>query len=157
MIGLLWRSERWARRNQEGSLEIEGDRAWVELVRDAEAEHRSISQRWMPSSDICSHDRRTHASKVRRILDRIRSGDIYQMNLAREWHGSMEHPPDVAATTLFEQTPRPSRPSCSLRTSRWAIASASPEQLLHVEGVELAPPPIKEPPPAVRMPTSIGS
>ena len=140
-----------------GGLEIEGDRAWVELVRDAEAEHRSISQRWMPSSDICSHDRRTHASKVRRILDRIRSGDIYQMNLAREWHGSMEHPPDVAATTLFEQNPAAFSTFMLAPDLGWAIASASPEQLLHVEGVELAPPQSREPPPAVRMPTSIGS
>lgn len=143
VIGLLWRSERWARLNQEGGLEIEGDRAWVELVRDAEAEHRSISQRWMPSSDICSHDRRTHASKVRRILDRIRSGDIYQMNLAREWHGSMEHPPDVAATTLFEQNPAAFSTFMLAPDLGWAIASASPEQLLHVEGGRARTSPIK--------------
>ncbi|MFV1973735.1 MAG: aminodeoxychorismate synthase component I [Thiohalobacterales bacterium] len=71
---------------------------------------------------------------VRRIHEYIREGDVFQVNLSRQWFFSCRHP--VQAATLYKQLRRhnPSPYSGIARFGELAVISSSPERLVRVQG-----------------------
>lgn len=71
---------------------------------------------------------------VRRILDYLRAGDVFQVNLSRGWTATFDDAPDVTALYRHLRRLSPAPFSGLLRWGDAAIISASPERLLRVRG-----------------------
>ncbi|GMQ88957.1 MAG: aminodeoxychorismate synthase component I [Gammaproteobacteria bacterium] len=71
---------------------------------------------------------------VERILDYIREGDVFQVNLSRQWSG--DWPQDVSSHVLYRQL-RAANPGPFNGLATWgdvAVLSSSPERLVETRG-----------------------
>ncbi|HEX4153143.1 MAG TPA: aminodeoxychorismate synthase component I [Steroidobacteraceae bacterium] len=71
---------------------------------------------------------------VRRALEYIAAGDVYQANLSRGWHGRATSPVDPAALYRALRAANPSPFAALLRDGDFAVISSSPERLVSVHG-----------------------
>jgi para-aminobenzoate synthetase component 1 len=76
-------------------------------------------------------DREAHGAAVRRVVEYIRAGDVFQANLARRVEGTLAGDPLALACRLRRADPAPRGAVVSCGEGRWVI-SASPELLLEV-------------------------
>jgi anthranilate synthase component 1 len=79
---------------------------------------------------------------VRRILEYLRAGDVFQVNLSRAWQAELA--PGVGAPDLYAQL-RISNPAPFAGIARWqgtSVLSSSPERLVAVRGREVQTRPI---------------
>jgi para-aminobenzoate synthetase component 1 len=72
-----------------------------------------------------------HRQRVDRIRDAIRDGDVYQVNLTREFSASKRCDPADLYAALTQ--PEPPRHSAMIHGHGWSVVSASPETFLHVD------------------------
>jgi anthranilate synthase component 1 len=71
---------------------------------------------------------------VRRALEYIAAGDIYQANLSRQWRGASARRIDVGSIYRRLRATNPSPFSALLRHGDFALMSSSPERLLSIRG-----------------------
>ena len=71
---------------------------------------------------------------VRRILDYLAAGDIFQVNLSRGWRARYDTPLDPAALYGRLRQSNPAPFAGLFAGERWAVASSSPERLVSVRG-----------------------
>ena len=74
---------------------------------------------------------------VRRILDYLAAGDVFQVNLSRAWRAHCAtHAPDALYARLREASPAPFAGMFAGETDGrpWAVVSSSPERLVAVRG-----------------------
>jgi len=90
------------------------------------------------SSDF---SRGEYEDAVRRALDYIAAGDIYQVNVAQRFEGRLAIAPEELALRLFESSPAPF--GAFLRFGDRAVVSSSPERFLVVRGREVETWPVK--------------
>jgi len=86
-----------------------------------------------------------YISQVNRVLDYIRAGDIYQINLAQRFSCPWPHPPSLLFESLREQSPAQYGAflGSGLLGNDQAICSISPELFLSVRGDKITTRPIK--------------
>jgi len=84
---------------------------------------------------------------VARVQDYLRAGDVFQVNLSREWHATFDSAP--AAVDLYTRLRRANpAPFAGLLQwhdragEPWAVASSSPERLLEIRGLRAETRPI---------------
>jgi len=84
----------------------------------------------IPGLDLVEEDPERYRQAVRRALEYIAAGDIYQANLARQWRAEL--PPDVEATLLYAHLRRANPgPFAGLaRLPGMSVLSTSPERLV---------------------------
>lgn len=116
---------------------------WLELIDQAPVGDRSPPEKaWSTQGALTSNVTRDQfVSAVRRALDYIRRGHIYQVNLAQRW----SQPFAANPWTLFELLSAIS-PAPFAGYQSWddlAIVSSSPEQFLHLSGRAITTRPIK--------------
>lgn len=81
-------------------------------------------------------------SGVSRVLEYLRDGDAFQVNISRRWTGQFTHPPDAAA---LYQCLRRSNPAPFAGLMRWnsmVLLSSSPERLVQIRGKQVQTRPI---------------
>ena len=81
-------------------------------------------------------------SGVRRVLEYLRDGDTFQVNISRSWAGHFTHPPEAAA---LYQCLRRSNPAPFAGLMRWnskVLLSSSPERLVQIRGAQVQTRPI---------------
>ena len=86
------------------------------------------------SFDVTEAAPEDYRQAVNRILEYIRDGDVFQVNLSREWQVTADHGIDIA--DLYRRLMR-HNPSPFGGLARWdgaAIVSSSPERLVRVQG-----------------------
>ncbi len=71
---------------------------------------------------------------VERVLEYLRAGDVFQVNLSRGWQARFDRAPDPVALYRRLRRLNPAPFSGILRWGRAAILSASPERLVRVRG-----------------------
>lgn len=74
---------------------------------------------------------------VRRILDYLAAGDVFQVNLSRAWRGRVDaHAPAALYARLREASPAPFAGLFAGESEGrpWAVVSSSPERLVSVRG-----------------------
>jgi anthranilate synthase component I len=71
---------------------------------------------------------------VRRALDYITAGDVYQANLSRLWQGRSAAPIDPVSIYRRLRTTNPSPFAALMRDGDFALMSSSPERLMSVHG-----------------------
>jgi len=85
--------------------------------------------------------RDAYENAVRRALDDIAAGDIYQVNLAQRFEGRLAIAPEELALRLFESSPAPF--GAFMRFGDRAVVSSSPERFLVVRGRDVETWPVK--------------
>lgn len=85
--------------------------------------------------------REEYLKAVRRVIEYIRAGDIFQANLTQR----LLFPSETDAVTLFERLRRvnPAPFAGLMQWDDWAVISASPERFLRVDGRDVETRPIK--------------
>ena len=81
------------------------------------------------------------AARVRAAQEYVRSGDIYQVNLARRFEAAFSGNPYRLFEHLMERSPAPG--AAFLDTGERQVLSASPELFLQIEGRRIVTRPIK--------------
>lgn len=71
---------------------------------------------------------------VARIHEYLRAGDVFQVNLSREWRVRYARAPCAAGVYAALREANPAPFAGLLQRQRWAIASSSPERLVEVRG-----------------------
>lgn len=89
---------------------------------------------WQPPTRIDEDPPRRYTDGVRRVLEYLQAGDVFQANLSRGWRASFDATVDPAALfqRLRENNPAPF--AGLLAGDGWAVVSASPERLVSVRG-----------------------
>jgi anthranilate synthase component 1 len=79
---------------------------------------------------------------VTMVLDYLRAGDVFQVNISRPWHGEFSEAPDPAALyrSLARRNPAPF--AGMMRWGDVVLLSSSPERLVEVRGDEVQTRPI---------------
>jgi anthranilate synthase component 1 len=97
---------------------------------------------WVPPVEVREDAPGRFTEGVRRVLDYLAAGDLFQANISRGWQARFERAPEPAAlfARLREHNPAPF--AGVFAGDGWAIASASPERLVSVRGELVATRPI---------------
>ncbi len=81
-------------------------------------------------------------SSVRRALEYIAAGDVYQTNLSRGWQGRADSPVDPVGVYQRLRATNPSPFAALLRHEDFALLSSSPERLVSIRGNTVSTRPI---------------
>lgn len=154
-----WRA--WALRTPAAlELDIESATVWACAEADAEqwldrlesdansalAQHTPAPMTPLPEWRVREDDPQRFVRGVRRALEHIAAGDIYQLNLSRGWCATLPTgvPRDALVTRLYRAL-REANPAPFAALARWGgmeILSSSPERLLLIEAGEASTRPI---------------
>jgi anthranilate synthase component 1 len=88
----------------------------------------------MAEFDVEEEDPERFIASVRRALDYIAAGDVYQANLSRGWRGRTAGAVDPVALYRALRAANPSPFAALLRDGDFAVISSSPERLVSVHG-----------------------
>jgi anthranilate synthase component I len=89
---------------------------------------------WQVPQAIAEDDPLAFIDGVRRILDYLAAGDIFQANLSRGWRADFASTLDPAALFARLRSHNPAPFAGIFAGAGWAVASASPERLVSVRG-----------------------
>lgn len=89
---------------------------------------------WRAPADVVEDAPERYTDGVRRVLDYISAGDVFQANLSRGWCAYFDESvlPAALFQRLRENNPAPF--AGILAQDAWAVVSASPERLVSVRG-----------------------
>ena len=89
---------------------------------------------WQPPVLIEEDEPARFLDGTRRILDYLRAGDVFQVNLSRGWRARFDAPLDPAALYARLRQANPAPFAGLFAGDGWAVASSSPERLVSVHG-----------------------
>ncbi len=95
---------------------------------------REPPARRMPAFQLDEEHPERFLAAVRRALDYIAAGDVYQANLSRGWRAQPTAPVDPADLYRALRAANPSPFAALLRHGDFAVISSSPERLVSVHG-----------------------
>ncbi|WP_255494724.1 aminodeoxychorismate synthase component I [Luteibacter sp. Sphag1AF] len=96
---------------------------------------RDLEEARLPSADVpaptVSEDEpQAFLDGVVRIHEHLRAGDVFQVNLSRQWSASFDVTPSPAALMLALRRANPAPFAGMLQGAHWAVVSSSPERLV---------------------------
>jgi anthranilate synthase component 1 len=97
---------------------------------------------WDTTFRIEEDDAETFLAAVRRALEYIAAGDVYQANLSRGWRGRPNSPLDPVVIYRRLRATNPSPFAALLRYGDFALLSSSPERLVSIRGNTVSTRPI---------------
>ena len=112
-------------------------RVWIDAESDAALSRIQDRLRAMPEqpsatvSNLTQTDREDHGAVIRTALEHISAGDIYQVNLARRWHGQFAGHPLALYEAMREASPVPL--GAYINTGDITVLSRSMETFLHFD------------------------
>ena len=91
---------------------------------------------WRPPQALHEDAPEAFVAGVERVLDYLRAGDVFQVNLSRGWRATLDDGPLAAAAALHARlrVRNPAPFAGLLAGEGWALASASPERLVATRG-----------------------
>ena len=126
-------------------LRVEGEGPAGPVLRAAARQARQAAPRSVPGLRLSrfgsSLDRADFEDRVRTIVDLVRAGQCYQVNLARRLTSERAADPIALFSALVRQHPAPH--AALLRFGDRAVVSASPERFLRRRGDDVETRPIK--------------
>jgi anthranilate synthase component 1 len=127
----------WIRDRQSGRAWITSEPGFEHLLeRFAEDVSRCgvLPDARMPEFQVEEEEPGRFTAAVRRALDYIAAGDVYQANLSRGWRARAADPVDPAVLYRALRSANPSPFAALLRDRNFAVISSSPERLVSVHG-----------------------
>jgi anthranilate synthase component 1 len=105
------------------------------ILADCEAaRHLPALAGWSAPSSVQEDDPLRFTQAVERILDYLRAGDAFQVNLSRGWRAQFDRVLDAAALFARLRTHNPAPFAGLFAGDGWAVVSASPERLVSIRG-----------------------
>ena len=89
---------------------------------------------WQPPAALHEDPAAGFTGGVRRILDYLAAGDVFQVNLSRGWRAEFASPLEPARLYARMRVASPAPFSGLYAGAGWAVSSASPERLVSVRG-----------------------
>ena len=88
----------------------------------------------LPAATVEEDTPRSFLDGVARTLEYLRAGDVFQVNLSRQWHITLAEaaPPAQLYAALRRANPSPF--AGFLQRQDWAVLSSSPERLVEIRG-----------------------
>jgi len=120
----------------------ESPQVLAEILRLVETPYRLRHQPLPELRSLQCEDPQRFESAVCRVLDYLRAGDAFQVNISRYWNGQFVEPPEADA--VYRRL-RHSNPSPFAGLMRWksaSLLSSSPERLIQIRGREVQTRPI---------------
>ncbi len=77
---------------------------------------------------------RNFIENIARVHEYLRAGDVFQVNLSREWRVQCDEEPSPSAVHAALRAANPAPFAGLMQHRGWAIASSSPERLVEVRG-----------------------
>jgi anthranilate synthase component 1 len=88
----------------------------------------------LPPAQIEEDEPERFLDGVARIHDYLSAGDVFQVNLSREWRAHFASAPSPAVLYASLRAANPAPFAGLLQWDDWALASSSPERLVNVRG-----------------------
>ncbi|HVI26436.1 MAG TPA: aminodeoxychorismate synthase component I [Xanthomonadaceae bacterium] len=101
---------------------------------DVAAALRLPQPEWQAPDSIDEDPPARFTDGVRRVLDYLAAGDLFQANLSRGWRARFDAPVDAAALFQRLRAHNPAPFAGLFAGDGWAVVSASPERLVSVRG-----------------------
>ena len=97
-------------------------------------QQQDVSAPWVSPQAIDEDEPARFIAGVERVIEYLRAGDVFQVNLSRGWRAQFDASPEPAALfqRLREHNPAPF--AGVFAGEGWAVVSASPERLVSVRG-----------------------
>jgi anthranilate synthase component 1 len=111
------------------------------LARDLDA-HVRPEQPSRARIDIDEDDPQVFLDGVARVLEHLRAGDVFQVNLSRAWRARCAQAPRAADLHAALRRANPAPFAGLLQVDDWAVASSSPERLVELRGTRAQTRPI---------------
>jgi anthranilate synthase component 1 len=133
------------RERQQTHLLAENDAAQLRRLENDLSKLRSLPQAALPASLVTAlreEPAQKYTGGVARVLDYLRAGDAFQVNLSRAWSGTLA--PGVTAADIYERL-RLSNPAPFAGLAAWegtTVLSSSPERLVSRQGLRVQTRPI---------------
>ncbi len=89
---------------------------------------------WRSPARVDEDEPRRFTDGVRRILDYLAAGDIFQVNLSRGWSARFDEKLEPAALYARLRTANPAPFAGLFAGDGWAVVSSSPERLVSIRG-----------------------
>ena len=89
---------------------------------------------WQAPATLLEDGPQRFVDGVQHILDYLRAGDVFQVNLSRGWRARFDTPPDPPALYARLRQANPAPFAGLFAGAGWALASSSPERLVSVRG-----------------------
>ena len=89
---------------------------------------------WMPPQRVDEDEPARFTGGVRRVLDYLAAGDVFQANISRGWNAGFARAPQPAELFQRLRTHNPAPFAGVFAGDGWAVVSASPERLVSVRG-----------------------
>ncbi|MEO6365164.1 MAG: aminodeoxychorismate synthase component I [Luteimonas sp.] len=106
-----------------------------EMIMDiAESTLAAATSRWKPPQSLIEEDPKQFTDGIACILDYLAAGDVFQVNLSREWRACFQETIEPAALHARLREANPAPFAGLFAGQGWAVASASPERLVSVRG-----------------------
>jgi anthranilate synthase component 1 len=99
-----------------------------------EAMTRPSQPAWQAPVSIVEETPQRYLEGVRRILEYLRAGDVFQVNLSRGWQAQFNRTIEPAALFQRLRDHNPAPFAGIFAGDGWAVVSASPERLVSVRG-----------------------
>lgn len=115
----------------------EAGSAWLleRIGRDlADCTRQAPLPAWRPPAHLHEEPGERFTAGVRRVLDYLAAGDLFQANLSRGWEARFDAPLAPSALHARLRTANPAPFAGLYAGDGWAVASASPERLVSVRG-----------------------
>ncbi len=110
--------------------------AWLDRI-ETDIERANASSpmpAWQPPVAIDEDEPQRYVDGVRRVLDYLAAGDVFQVNLSRGWNARFDAPLDPASLFVRLRGNNPAPFAGVFRTGAGSVVSASPERLVSVQG-----------------------
>ncbi len=113
-----------------------GAREWLERIEsDVARAWRLPADLELPAPARVGEDpSERYMEGVRRVLDYLAAGDVFQANLSRGWQVAFDQPPSAPALFRRLRMHNPAPFAGIFAGSGWSVVSASPERLVSVQG-----------------------
>ena len=89
---------------------------------------------WAPPQRVEEDEPARFTEGVRRVLDYLAAGDVFQANISRGWNAEFARAPQPAELFQRLRTHNPAPFAGVFAGDAWAVVSASPERLVSVRG-----------------------
>ena len=146
LLAVLWLiTDGVVQHHATGDITVFGnDEMWCKLANEALQQSAGAHELPPPTQarEAVTHTDETHQDNIEAVRQGITRGQVYQVNIGKHWQGDIDHPYDVFRR-LMRINPAPYAAYVEAEDIGFALASSSPESLLHCDEGSVRTSPIK--------------